>query len=74
MQQTLLNVHNKFRNQQALGQTPNYSPAAKMATMQWDPTLAALCELLDRNCTFAHDACRNTRNLYYSCRKLREVD
>lgn len=33
MKAALLDMHNKFRNQQANGDTPNYEPATRMATM-----------------------------------------
>lgn len=33
MKAALLDMHNKFRNQQAMGQTPNYKPATRMATL-----------------------------------------
>lgn len=33
LQQLILDTHNKYRNQQANGQTPNYGPATRMATM-----------------------------------------
>lgn len=33
LQQIILDSHNKLRNQQALGQTPGFSPAKRMATM-----------------------------------------
>lgn len=55
-------VHNKWRNQQALGQTPNYEPAVRMATMTYDDELAQLAELNVRTCEFEHDSCTNTGN------------
>lgn len=51
---------NKQRNQQALGQTPNYEPATRMATLRWDDELAMFAELRARTCHYAHDACINT--------------
>lgn len=59
----IVSVHNKWRNQQALGQTPNYEPAVRMATMTYDDELAELAELNVRKCEFEHDSCSNTGNL-----------
>lgn len=58
--QALIDHHNDRRNQQALGLTPNYEPATRMATMQWDPELAAFADLNVRSCIYGHDACMNT--------------
>lgn len=70
MQNSILYIHNFDRNELALGNTfPGYDPAAKMATMRWDPTLAALCDLKVRDCTLSNDGCVNTRNLYEFSRK-----
>lgn len=33
MKQGLVDMHNKYRNQQANGKTPHYDPATRMATM-----------------------------------------
>lgn len=44
-QNALLDVHNKYRNEIALGNIPNYNSADNMATMQWDNDLANLCSL-----------------------------
>lgn len=33
LQEILLNAHNKLRNQQAMGETPGYASASRMATM-----------------------------------------
>lgn len=33
MKQGIVDMHNKYRNQQANGDTPNYEPATRMATM-----------------------------------------
>lgn len=56
----IVELHNKYRNQQALGQTPNYEPAVRMATIKWDPELARLAEMNVRTCMFGHDNCMNT--------------
>lgn len=60
MKSKILDYHNKYRNQQALGQTPNYEPAVRMATMKWDSDLAKLAEMNVRTCIFGHDNCMNT--------------
>lgn len=60
MKSKILDYHNKYRNQQALGQTPNYEPAVRMATMKWDSDLAKLAEMNVRTCMFGHDNCMNT--------------
>lgn len=60
LQQIMVDEHNKYRNQQALGQTPNYQPATRMATMKWDPELAKLAAINVRQCEMKHDSCRNT--------------
>lgn len=49
-----------YRNQQALGKTPNFEPAVRMATVRWDQSMADLASLNARACTFQHDKCRNT--------------
>lgn len=51
---------NTYRNDHALGKTPNYEPAVRMATLQWDPELAELADLNVRTCVYRHDQCRNT--------------
>lgn len=33
LKRVLLNAHNKLRNQQAMGETPGFEPAKRMATM-----------------------------------------
>lgn len=63
IQQSLLDIHNQYRQQIADGEIDNYDAASNMATMEWDPTLASFAELNVRNCTFAHDGCMNTGNL-----------
>lgn len=63
IQQSLLDIHNQYRQQIANGEIDNYDAASNMATMEWDPTLASFAELNVRKCTFAHDDCMNTGNL-----------
>lgn len=59
-QQALVDLHNKYRNLQALGYISPYKPAVRMATVRWDTDLAALAELHVRNCLFQHDGCHDT--------------
>lgn len=56
----ILENQNKRRNEQALGNTPNYEPAVRMATIVWDLELAKLAEMNVRSCVYGHDACINT--------------
>lgn len=60
----ILEVHNKLRNDIALGKISNYSPASNMATMKWDQQLASFAELNVRNCKFEHDMCMNTGTFF----------
>lgn len=60
LQRQLLDVHNKYRNQQAMGQTAHYKPATRMATLTWDPELAKLAAINVKQCEMKHDICRNT--------------
>lgn len=59
-----LDTINKYRNQQALGNTPHYDPAVRMATVTWDQHMADLASLNARACTFEHDKCRNTGTIF----------
>lgn len=53
-------MHNKYRNEIALGKIPHYDSATNMATVKWDDELAKLAELVARTCLFKRDKCRNT--------------
>lgn len=48
-----------------MGLTPNYEPAARMATLTYDNELAELAELNVRRCDFEHDRCANTGNAFF---------
>lgn len=63
VQQKILDIHNKLRNQQAAGKTPNYGPASRMGTLVWDDGLAKMAEYNARLCKYGHDKCRNTGNI-----------
>lgn len=60
MKMAIVDVHNKMRNEIALGKIPNYSPAANMATMEWDDGLAAKAALNVHQCDMKHDDCGAT--------------
>lgn len=60
MKRALVIVHNKLRNEIALGKISNYSPAANMETMIWDDSLAAKAALNVHQCEMKHDNCRAT--------------
>lgn len=62
IKQKILDVHNEYRNKIALGQIPHFSPAANMATMEWDDTLAKFAEMNVHKCEMTHDECMNTGN------------
>lgn len=60
MKKALVDVHNRHRNEIALGNVDNYDAAANMSTMSWDDDLAHLCKLNIASCAMIHDSCRNT--------------
>lgn len=60
LKQRILDIQNKQRNQQAMGNTPNYGPASRMSTLVWDDGLALMAEYNARLCKYGHDPCRNT--------------
>lgn len=66
----ILYMHNVYRNQIALGQTPGFSQAARMGALQWDDELAYLAELNAMSCEIEHDKCRNTRSYSFAGQNL----
>lgn len=61
MGQALLDIHNKLRNEIALGniKDPYYPPAKNMNMLEWDDTLANLCKRnVQRSATMKHDGCQ----------------
>lgn len=62
IKQKIVDVHNELRNKVALGEVDNYGPAANMASMEWDDTLAKFAEMNVHKCEMAHDECMNTGN------------
>ncbi|XP_055299403.1 antigen 5 like allergen Cul n 1-like [Sitodiplosis mosellana] len=59
-QQSLVDVHNKYRNLIALGNITHYSPAVRMPKIKWDADLAYTAEMNVRSCVYGHDGCHNT--------------
>ncbi|XP_055301718.1 antigen 5 like allergen Cul n 1-like [Sitodiplosis mosellana] len=59
-QQSLVDVHNKYRNLIALGNITPYSPAVRMPKIKWDADLAYTAEMNVRSCVYGHDSCHNT--------------
>lgn len=54
----LLHIHNKHRNEIALGTVLNYNSAANMLSVSWDNELEKLCQLNVKQCSMTHDRCR----------------
>lgn len=66
----VLTEHNRYRNQIALGNVPDFPSASRMATISWDATLAQLAELNVRQCEMKHDECRSTNDYRYAGQNL----
>jgi hypothetical protein len=63
MKDFILDLHNKARSVTARGQLVcdgELPPATRMATVQWDDTLADLAEMNAMKCTMHHSDCMNT--------------
>lgn len=65
-QALILDLHNRLRSKVAMGQqnytsSAFYPSAARMATLRWDPELAAIAAANARRCKYGHDKCRNTQ-------------
>lgn len=58
--QSIVDQHNKMRNDIATGQIAPFDTAKRMGEMKWDDELASLAELNTKRCVFSHDECRNT--------------
>lgn len=65
-QQTILELHNKIRNNIALGKDPTgkLPPAGDMLEMEWDEELSKVAQKLADQCVFKHDCdeCRKVEN------------
>ncbi|XP_050094077.1 antigen 5 like allergen Cul n 1-like [Anopheles aquasalis] len=70
IQALILSVHNRLRNQLAIGNLAGFASAQRMPTLAWDETLAAQAGHNARSCNFAHDACRNTAKYAYAGQNL----
>ncbi|KAH8318905.1 hypothetical protein KR074_011790, partial [Drosophila pseudoananassae] len=57
----LLKTLNELRNKVAKGGFSGLTPAARMASVRWDPDLAYLAEFNVRKCYMTHDDCRSTK-------------
>ncbi|XP_004444413.1 venom allergen 3 isoform X1 [Drosophila persimilis] len=56
----ILNELNEYRDRIARGDLLGFSPATRMATLQWDPELASFAELNVKRCALVNDHCRNS--------------
>lgn len=61
----ILDLHNDFRSQIAMGQIANFSSADRMPTVKWNNELAYLAELHVKKCSMAHTACQNTDRFFF---------
>lgn len=61
LQNFIVTVLNQLRDGVAKGGFGGLSPAARMASVRWDPDLAYVAEFNVRNCYLNHDDCRNTK-------------
>lgn len=55
VQDQLVNIHNQYRSDIALGKYAPYQQAANMATMKWNDVLADLCVYNVKQCAMTHD-------------------
>lgn len=62
MKNAILDVHNKMRNEIALGKVEHYDKSTNMATMVWDDDLAKNAALNVHQCEMKHDDCKATSN------------
>ncbi|EDV56249.1 venom allergen 3 isoform X1 [Drosophila erecta] len=56
----ILNELNEYRDRIARGDLMGFSPATRMATLQWDQELASFAELNVKRCALVNDHCRNS--------------
>jgi Cysteine-rich secretory protein family len=72
----ILNLHNSFRSQVALGQLTGglngatFPQATRMATLKWNQELSDLALLNAKQCKMQHDACHNTADFEFSGQNL----
>lgn len=67
VQEAIVEMYNKLRNQIAMGQLEHYDPASRMATVRWDPELSTLAEINARNCKQEHSKCQITGKISIKC-------
>lgn len=60
LKDTILNLHNYFRNQISTGKIPPYPKAKRMREMVWDKELGYLASLHVKKCNGMKDGCRST--------------
>lgn len=60
MRYQLLLLHNRHRDNIAMGLEPGQPPATNMRKMYWDYELEQMAEVWARQCQKRHDECRNT--------------
>ncbi|CAH0577995.1 unnamed protein product [Chrysodeixis includens] len=60
MRYQILLLHNRHRDNIALGLEPGQPPATNMRKMYWDYELEHMAEVWARQCQKRHDECRNT--------------
>lgn len=60
MRYQILLLHNRHRDNIAMGLEPGQPPATNMRKMYWDYELEEMAELWARQCQKRHDECRNT--------------
>lgn len=60
MRYQILLLHNRHRDNIAMGLEPGQPPATNMRKMYWDYELEHMAEIWARQCQKRHDECRNT--------------
>lgn len=60
MRYAILLLHNRHRDNIAMGLEPGQPPATNMRKMYWDYELEQMAEVWARQCQKRHDECRNT--------------
>lgn len=60
MKYQILQLHNRHRDNIAMGLEAGQPPAANMRKMYWDYELEEMAEIWARQCQKRHDECRNT--------------
>ena len=66
VQQAMLDLHNYYRNEIALGNVTHHPSATNMNKLQWDPALAAVAQSYADLCYWEHNPARTSDMYYYS--------